>query len=455
VERRIEKTVFLSYRRTNFAWALAIFQDLTHHGFDVFFDYKGIASGAFERVIIENIQARAHFLVLLTPSALKRCADPKDWLRREIEKALETRRNIVPLTLKGFDFGKPSIDRQLTGGLAVLKEYNALSIPREFFWAAMDRLRNEYLNIPLDAVLHPPSMFAKSAATEQKTAAEAAPEVKPAELTAEEWFERGFDAEDPQEKLHFYSQAIRQKPDWAEAFLNRGVAHYQSGNPEGAELDYNEVLRLTPDLAEAFINRGNARRAKGDMDGALRDFEEAIRLKPGEPLAFNNRASALKANGDLEGAIWDYTEAIRLAGEDAHVFLCNRGNALEDKGDREGALQDYTEAIRLKPDYAVAFSSRGVARKAQGDLDGALRDYSEAIRLKSDDSNVFYNRANARAAKGDMDGALEDYTDAVRLNPEHALAFNNRALARATKGDLEGALEDMAAAARLGLKHQT
>jgi len=25
---RIEKTVFLSYRRTNFPWALAIFQDL-------------------------------------------------------------------------------------------------------------------------------------------------------------------------------------------------------------------------------------------------------------------------------------------------------------------------------------------------------------------------------------------------------------------------------------------
>jgi hypothetical protein len=33
---RIEKTVFLSYRRTNFPWALAIFQNLTHNGFDVF-----------------------------------------------------------------------------------------------------------------------------------------------------------------------------------------------------------------------------------------------------------------------------------------------------------------------------------------------------------------------------------------------------------------------------------
>jgi hypothetical protein len=47
---RVDKTVFICYRRTNSFGALAIYQDLTHHGFDVFFDYVGIASGDFERV---------------------------------------------------------------------------------------------------------------------------------------------------------------------------------------------------------------------------------------------------------------------------------------------------------------------------------------------------------------------------------------------------------------------
>ena len=112
---RIEKTVFLSYRRTNTPWALAIFQNLTQHGYDVFFDYDGIASGDFERVILANITARAHFLVLLTPSALERCGDPADWLRREIETALANHRNIVPLLLEGFDFGSFTIANQLKG----------------------------------------------------------------------------------------------------------------------------------------------------------------------------------------------------------------------------------------------------------------------------------------------------------------------------------------------------
>jgi hypothetical protein len=64
---RIERTVFISYRRTNFPWALTVFKDLKQHGFDVFFDFDGVASGAFESVILENIYARAHFIVIPTP----------------------------------------------------------------------------------------------------------------------------------------------------------------------------------------------------------------------------------------------------------------------------------------------------------------------------------------------------------------------------------------------------
>jgi formylglycine-generating enzyme required for sulfatase activity len=167
---RVEKTVFLSYRRANTPWALSIYQDLTANGFDVFFDYKGIASGDFESVILENIRARAHFLVALTPSALERCADHGDWLRREIEEAIECRRNIVPMLLEGFDFGASAVASQLTGRLAELKKYNGLTLPIEYFDAAMERLREKFLNVPVDTVLHRVSAFAREAAMDQQAA---------------------------------------------------------------------------------------------------------------------------------------------------------------------------------------------------------------------------------------------------------------------------------------------
>jgi hypothetical protein len=72
---RVEKSVFISYRRTNVPWALAVWQNLTHHGYDVFFDYEGIGSGDFESIILGNITSRVHFLIILSPSALERCGD--------------------------------------------------------------------------------------------------------------------------------------------------------------------------------------------------------------------------------------------------------------------------------------------------------------------------------------------------------------------------------------------
>jgi tetratricopeptide (TPR) repeat protein len=411
---RIEKTVFICYRRTNFPWALAIFQNLTQHGYDVFFDYEGIASGDFGAVILGNIKARAHFFVVLTPSALERCGDPGDWLRREIETALDSRRNIVPLMLEGFDFGSPKIASQLTGKLAALKNYNALSMPPEYVLAAMDRLRSKFLSVPLDAVLQPASLSARQAATEQKAAAETAPPVQQKELTAQQWFERGLDVADLDEKLRFYNNAIRLKPDYAHAFINRGVARRDKGDVEGALQDFTEAIRLKPDLAHAFTNRGVARRDKGDVDGALQDHTEAIRLNPDDAVTFTNRGVARHDKGDVEGALHDCNEAIRLKPDYANSFY-NRGIARHDKGDVDGALQDFTEAIRLKPDMASFFTNRGAARRDKGDVEGALQDFTEAIRLKPDYANSFYNRGIARNDKGDLDGALQDYTEAIRL----------------------------------------
>ncbi|MGA7410957.1 MAG: tetratricopeptide repeat protein [Bryobacteraceae bacterium] len=378
--KRVEKTVFISYRRTNFPWALAIFQDLTHHGYDAFFDYTSIASGDFERNILENVTARAHFVVLLTPSALEHCADPEDWLRREIEAALNSQRNIVPLTLEGFSFGTPEIAQQLIGALAPLKRYNALRIVPEYSLQAFEDLRNKFLNVPLDAVLHPASPSAQRAAAEQKAAADAAPPVQKEELTAQQWFERGFAATDPDDELHFFSEAIRLKPDYAYALYNRGVVRYTKGDLDGALKDYTEAIRLKPDYAYAFSNRGIARRRKGDLDGAQRDYDEAIRLKP------------------------DYADAFN-----------NRGIVRRQKEDFDGAQRDYDEAIRLNPDFTEAFNNRGVLRYAKGDLDGALQDCSDAIRLKPDLGEAFYYRSIARRAKGDVNGAQQDYEEAVQL----------------------------------------
>lgn len=174
---RIEKTVFISYRRKDVSWALAVYQDLTHRGYDVFFDYTNIASGDFEQIILSNIKARAHFVLILTPTALDRCGEPGDWLRREIELAIDEKRNIIPLFFDGFNFG--NVSEKLTGKLQKFSSYNGMNVHQDYFLEAMERLRNKFLNVPLDAVLHPVSAEVQEVVLEEQRAAnKAAKEAK-------------------------------------------------------------------------------------------------------------------------------------------------------------------------------------------------------------------------------------------------------------------------------------
>jgi formylglycine-generating enzyme required for sulfatase activity len=171
----IEKTVFISYRHTDVYIALAVYKFLTSQGYDVFFDYTNIPGGDFEQVILANIKNRAHFILILTPTALDRCSKPEDWLRREIETAIEEKRNIVPLFFKDFSYETPSVSKKLTGTLENFDQYNGMNVHEDYFDAAMERLVKQFLSVQLETILHPVSDQARKKVEKEQDAANNAP----------------------------------------------------------------------------------------------------------------------------------------------------------------------------------------------------------------------------------------------------------------------------------------
>jgi tetratricopeptide (TPR) repeat protein len=312
---RVEKTVFISYRRTNLPWALAIFQNLKNEGYDVFFDYLSIPSGDFENIIVENIKARAHFVVILTPSALERCNEPGDWLRREIETAIDEKRNIIPLMLESFDFGSPSTTKALTGKLERLKKYNGLRLHSEYFFEGMDRLRNQYLNISLETIIHPVSDETMPVIEEHQAAASEAALVEKEQLTAQEWAEKAyvfFEFRNLDEAIRCYNEVLKIEPTEFYSYGLRGNVYALKGDYEKAFADLGEAIRLKPDFFEAFASRGLVSREMGDLENSIKDLTEAIRIMPDNPSAYYSRAKVLQMKGDLEGTIKDYQEALRF-----------------------------------------------------------------------------------------------------------------------------------------------
>lgn len=143
-----DKTVFISYRRSaSKHLARAIFTELRHHGYDVFLDVNTIDSGEFDKIILRQIAARTHFILVLSPGALDRCVNENDWLRREIEEALRLKRNIVPILEEGFERSReyqflPDEWRDKFSRL------NTLPLVHFYFDEGMNKLRNRYLKLP-------------------------------------------------------------------------------------------------------------------------------------------------------------------------------------------------------------------------------------------------------------------------------------------------------------------
>jgi tetratricopeptide (TPR) repeat protein len=234
----------------------------------------------------------------------------------------------------------------------------------------------------------------------------------------------------------------------AEKSLTEGLEAHRKDDFDLAIRSYTEAIRLKPDFAEAYCDRGIAYLKKGDLDRAIADCTEAIRLRHDSATAYQARGAAHKKKGDLDKVIADYTEAIRLKPDFADVYHA-RGNAYDDKGDHDRAIADYGDAIRLKPRDADAYYDRGIAFRRKGDYDKAIADYTEAIRIKPDHASAYLGRGVALGKKGDLDKAIADYTEAIRIKPNNANAYHDRGLAYEKKGDKAKAAADFAAARRL------
>ena len=118
--------------------------------------------------------------------------------------------------------------------------------------------------------------------------------------------------EDPEASLSVCDQAIRLKPDYAEAYNSRGNAKGMLGRYDDAIADFDKAIHLKPDYSEAYSNRGIEKDALGQHEAAIADFDEALRLKPDLGWAYNNRGNAKGKLGRHEAAIVDFDKAIHL-----------------------------------------------------------------------------------------------------------------------------------------------
>lgn len=92
------------------------------------------------------------------------------------------------------------------------------------------------------------------------------------------------------EAVKLYDQAIKLKPDYAEAYCYRGMARYNLKDSKGAIQDFTKAIQLKPDFGFAYENRGGVKSLINDKKGAIEDYEKTkeIYLKQNHKTGYNN-----------------------------------------------------------------------------------------------------------------------------------------------------------------------
>ena len=133
--------IFVSYRRTSSESANLIATRLRAEGYNVFFDVESMRGGKFNEQLYNVIDNCTDFLLILPPNALDRCHDQEDWVRKEVLRAIEDKKNIIPVMLNGFSWPKP-----MPEGMEDLPLYQALTASSvEYFDLSIRRLIEQYL----------------------------------------------------------------------------------------------------------------------------------------------------------------------------------------------------------------------------------------------------------------------------------------------------------------------
>jgi tetratricopeptide (TPR) repeat protein len=301
------------------------------------------------------------------------------------------------------------------------------------------------------------------------------------------------------EAYHIFSEIIRDRPFFAEAYFYRALVSENAGDLQGALLDYNIQLELDPNNREGTFARGLLRyklqlydQAKTDFKNllfmpkgetrtilyqrpsyqtgvsdiltqqsrqddliyfhlglasigseeyldAIQSFNQALKFDQFNPDYLLNRGRAKKMAGMTESAEEDFLLALAIDPyhPKGHQLL---GELARESGNFQKAEEYYSKSIAEEPEFILPYKQRGYQRLIGGQYEEALEDFGEVISLQPNDVETLILRGNVLEKMGNWELAMRDYEKVLDLESTNAKAYFGKGNVHYQNNDFEQAI---------------
>jgi tetratricopeptide (TPR) repeat protein len=186
--------------------------------------------------------------------------------------------------------------------------------------------------------------------------------------TPEEWFKLAFDAEDPEEKIEYFSL----------------ILGHDDLDPE---LWSNEALALV------WNNKGIALSFLGLYEEALECFKMSVRLNKSDVDVWCNMGVILFNTGNHEAAIKCYNRILRLDPTNENAWV-NKGDILGVMGRHNEAIECYSKVhkeIELDNKFAVVWNKKGLAYFGLGKYEDAVDCFNRVLKIDPEHIDAIEN----------------------------------------------------------------
>ncbi|GAQ81661.1 hypothetical protein KFL_000860330 [Klebsormidium nitens] len=174
-----------------------------------------------------------------------------------------------------------------------------------------------------------------------------------------------------------FSDILKEVPDSASVWSNRGSVRLSLGKFEAAAADFSRAIELAPTASVPYLNRAIAYEALARYPEAINDCDAAIKNDPREYAAWFNKGNVETRVANYSGALSDYQRAADLAPGIAGYRL-RAATVLFQLKRPDEAAQQISSIVRKYPNYAEAHAalaailwSQGKRARAEGELNAA------------------------------------------------------------------------------------